>query len=337
MLAVLSPSSLLILGVSTVWTFYVARRWIRRRAVLPVAVILLAAFYAVNLYFGEIDGDGLTQRVVLPLGLAFYVLRLVHYLFEEYKGNLRPHDFGEYLAYHFLPAALPLGPIHRFDEFLRDWRRRRFDRPEFVHAMQRILYGLVKVAVLGSYVLHYRLGLYLAHRRETWGPLGSYLSDLHSWALLYVVFSGYSDIAIGFGVLAGVRLRENFNWPFIARNISEFWQRWHMSLSSWCRDYVYTPVLAASRWPSLALVSAMVILGLWHSLSLHYLLWGLYHGIGLTVHRRYRKARGGKLRPRGPVGSRAIQVVTTFMTLNFVVFSFQATELVETWLLAGGT
>ena len=81
MLAVLSPSSLLILGVSTVWTFYVARRWIRRRAVLPVAVILLAAFYAVNLYFGEIDGDGLTQRVVLPLGLAFYVLRLVHYLF----------------------------------------------------------------------------------------------------------------------------------------------------------------------------------------------------------------------------------------------------------------
>ena len=152
-----------------------------------------------------------------------------------------------------------------------------------------------------------------------------------------MVFSGYSDIAIGFGVLAGVRLRENFNWPFIARNIAEFWQRWHMSLSSWCRDYVYTPVLAASRWPSLALVSAMVILGLWHSLSLHYLLWGLYHGIGLTVHRRYRKARGGKLPPRGPVGSRAIQVVTTFMTLNFVVFSFQATELVETWLLAGGT
>lgn len=336
MLAVLSPSSLLILGVSTVWTFYVARRWIRRRGVLPAAVLLLATFYAVNLYFGETSSDGVT-RLVLPLGLAFYVLRLVHYLFEEYKGTLRTHDFGEYLAYHFLPGALPLGPIHRFDEFLRDWRRRRFDRTEFVQAMQRILYGAVKVAVLGSYILNYKVGPYIADWRETWGPLGSYLSDLHYWTLLYVVFSGYSDIAIGFGVLVGVRLRENFNWPFIARNISEFWQRWHMSLSSWCRDYVYTPVIAVSRSPSLALVSSMVILGLWHELTLHYLMWGLYHGIGLTVHRRYRQARSEKLRPRGPVASVAIQVVTTAITLNFVVFSFQATGLVEAWLLAGGT
>lgn len=333
----LSPSSLLILAVGTVGTFYVAQRWIRRRGVLPVAVILLTACYSASLYLGQTDGDGLTQRVVLPLGLAFYVLRLVHYLFEEYKGGtIRAHNFGEYLAYHFLPGALPLGPIHRFDEFLRDWRRRRFDRSEFVRASQRILYGLVKVVILGSYVLNYKLGPHIEDWGETWGLFGSYLSDVHFWTLLYVVFSGYSDIAIGFGVLVGVRLRENFNWPFVAQNISDFWQRWHMSLSSWCRDYVYTPVLAASRWPSLALVSSMVILGLWHALSLHYLLWGLYHGIGLAIHRRYRKARSGRFRPRGTVARGAIQVMTTLMTLNFVVFSFRATDLVETWILKGG-
>ncbi|MCV7167437.1 MBOAT family protein [Mycobacterium stomatepiae] len=334
-LAVLSASSLLILAICAGWTFYVARRWIRRRGVLPIAVAVLAAFYAANLYFGKGNGDGLTQRVVLPLGMAFYVLRLVHYLFEAFKGNLRAHDFGEYLAYHFLPGSLPLGPIHRFDEFLRGWRRRRFDHPAFVHAMQRILYGLVKVVVVGNYNLGLQLSPYVAHWRETSGPLGSYLADLHYWTLLYVVFSGYSDIAIGFGALTGVTLRENFNWPFIARNISDFWQRWHMSLSSWCRDYVYIPVLAVSRRPSLALVSSMVILGLWHSLTLHYLLWGLYHGIGLAAHRRYRTARG-EPQTRGPVASRVIQVATTVLTLNFVVLSFQVTDLVETWLLAGG-
>src|SRR5690606_22484260 len=98
---------------------------------------------------------------------------------------------------------------------------------------------------------------------------------------LYFKFSGYSDIAIGVSRLLGFRVMENFHYPFIAQNIGDFWKRWHISLSSWCRDYAYMPVWSRLRNGALAALASMLILGLWHELSWRYLAWGLYHGAGI--------------------------------------------------------
>lgn len=334
-LAVLSPVSLLLLATGSLATFWLQKRHIRQRGVLPLALALLALSYAFLLWTGQSPGDGIAQRLILPLGAAFYVLRLVHYLLESYKGNLRPHGVDEYLAYHFLPASLPLGPIHRFDDFLRDWRRRRWDAEEASAAYQRLLFGLVKVSVLGTFMLGYKLPLLLPQWLSLANPASVYFSDMVFWLRLYVMFSGFSDVAIAFGALMGLRLQENFNRPFLAANIAEFWQRWHMSLSAWCRDYVYTPVLALSRWPGLALLSSMLVLGLWHALSLHYLLWGVYHGIGMALHRRFREATVSWRQSLSPRAAAVWRVLAVLLTVHFVVFSFRTTELVEHWMRGG--
>ncbi|MES2919677.1 MAG: MBOAT family O-acyltransferase [Pseudomonadota bacterium] len=330
-LAVLSPVSLGLLAIASVATWSL-RNQLHRRGVLPAAVAAVVLLYGVHLWQGTSEGDGIAQRLVLPLGMAFYSLRLVHYLFEAQRQALRAHGLAEYLAYQLLPGPLPLGPIHRFDEFLRDWRRRRWDSEAFAAGLGRVAWGLAKVVFVAGHLLGYRwpglAGPWLAEP----GLLNTYTADLGFWLSLYVVFSGYSDMAIGFSALLGLRLRENFDRPYLAGNITDFWQRWHMSLSGWCRDYVYTPVLALWRWHGLALVSSMLVLGLWHALSLHYLLWGFYHGAGLVVHRHFRRLTRDLRQSLAGWRATAWRLVAVVLTLHFVVFSFRATQFVEDWI-----
>jgi len=165
------------------------------------------------------------------------------------------------------------------------------------------------------------------------GIEGVYAAAVLFWIKLYVLFSGYSDIAIGFGALLGLRLRENFDWPFLARNIGEFWQRWHVSLASWCRDYVFTPTLSFTRSHGLAVVASMLVLGLWHELSLRYLLWGAYHGVGLVLFRMFADCAGSRIGLLPAAMRHAWRVLATLLTLHFVLFSFAVTSALERILL----
>ena len=125
----------------------------------------------------------------------------------------------------------------------------------------------------------------------TGGFLQAYLNSVVSWANLYLQFSGYSDIAIGVAALAGFEIMENFKFPFLAKNINDFWSRWHISLTSWCREYVFQPSVSFTRKPLLSVALTMVILGLWHEISLRYILWGLYHAIGIALWHQYQKIK----------------------------------------------
>ncbi len=333
LLASVSPLSLGLLATGTVLTFLAHRQAAGNRGVVAfVTCAIVATFVAFTLY-GDPNGTGIGAARVLPIGLAFYSLRLVHYMLESYKGGLRPHALGEYLCYQLLPSALPVGPIHRFDEFLRDLRRRRWDPDQFSGGLQRILHGLAKIVVLGNYLVGEKLALALAGSTAQPGLEGVYVGALLFWTRLYILFSGYSDIAIGFAALMGFRLRENFHWPFLARNINAFWRRWHLSLSSWCRDYVFTPVLSLTRSHLFAALAAMIVLGLWHEPSLRYLLWGGYHGLGIAAHRLFAE-RVGPWILRWPVAlQRLWTVVATLLTIHFVLFSFHITRLFERGLL----
>jgi alginate O-acetyltransferase complex protein AlgI len=340
LLACVSPAAILLLGAGTAATFTLhARGPVSKRALsisIVAIAVLFAAFILANRHVSAAVPVAITSpaaaRVVLPLGLAFFCLRWIHYLFESYKGTLRPHTFAEYCCYQFLPSTLPAGPIHRFDEFLRDLRRKRWDPTLFSYGGQRVLYGLVKLIVIGNYLLGEQLTHALAYRAAQPTLGGTYVSAVLFWLKLYVLFSGYSDVAIGFAAAMGFKVRENFNWPFLARNIRDFWQRWHNSLASWCRDYVFTPILSATRSQAIAVLGAMIVLGLWHDVSLRYLIWGAYHGCGIAMFRWF-DARAGAFIDSLPrwldIPWRALACL---LTLHFVMFSFPVTSAIEHFL-----
>lgn len=148
------------------------------------------------------------------------------------------------------------------------------------------------------------------------------------WLDLYVAFSGASDLAIGYALAMGFRIQENFRFPFLARSIPDFWRRWHMSLTFWCRDYVYAPIAAATRRPVLGITLAMAVIGLWHEFSLRYLLWGLYHGAGILLTHRLAALARPWLPEEGRV-ARALRPVGTAATLLFVVSSFAVTNRLD--------
>ncbi|MEO6340626.1 MAG: MBOAT family O-acyltransferase [Caulobacteraceae bacterium] len=333
LLAWFSPLSLILLTAATLAS-YAAPRLKRGRSLAIRGVILLTAAGYVLLLWQSHESWSQTNlaAAALPLGMAYYVLRIVHYLLEMDRGGFRQHHLGDYAKYQFLPPVLFVGPIHRFDEFLRDLRRRRWDADDFSTGAGRVLFGLVQIVVIGGVLIGMKVEPKIAQLHLS-GLTGVYTDALLYWAKLYVLFSGYTDVAIGFALMMGFRVRENFNRPYLAHNIGDFWRRWHMSLSSWCRDYVYMPVLARARNHTVAAAASMIVLGLWHSLSLHYLLWGLYHGVGLAVWRAF-SLRTTPVFERLSTGGRfAWTSAARLVTLHFVIFSFSVTTVIEHRLL----
>ena len=173
----------------------------------------------------------------------------------------------------FFPT-ITIGPINRFEDFLRSERRLRWDNAQFAKGLERILYGYAKVVILANWLIGVQL-LPLINQVAPESPAVSLLLDSASYGfLLYFTFAGFSDIAIGLSFLFGYQVGENFNRPFLKPNIGEFWQSWHMSLSAWCRQYVFLPMYTKTRNLAIAMVSAMMTLGLWHEFSFRFLLLG---------------------------------------------------------------
>ena len=333
LLAWFSPLSLALLSLGILASYAAPR--LRRGSALAVraTILVTAAGYVLLLWRShQTWSQNAILAAAIPLGMAYYVLRIVHYLVEMDKGELREHSLRDYAQYQLLPAVLFVGPIHRFDEFLRDLRRQRWDETSFSIGATRVLFGLVQIVVIGGAVLGDKFERPIADL-NLHGLARAYVDALFYWAKLYVQFSGYTEVAIGFALMMGFRVRENFNHPYLARNIGDFWRRWHMSLSSWCRDYVYMPILAMFRNHTAAAAASMVVLGLWHAVSLHYLLWGLYHGIGLAVWRAF-SARTAPVYERLSHGGRtAWTIAARVATLHFVMFSFSVTTAIEHLLI----
>lgn len=334
-----APLSAAILMTFTVCTYVMATRYRSNGSVTVVvgfAIVLVLVYF--KLEVATFRDDPLLQ-VAIPLGLSYYAFRCLHYLIESYKGTLAAHGFREFAAYLVFLPTLAAGPIHRFDEFHRDHRRHRWDSRRFSMGLERILFGYAKVVVLANQLVNVNLQAYISSVDPSHEWLIAYLRMLAFGLNGYLQFAGYSDIAIGFAMLLGYRVMENFNWPFLARNISEFWQRWHISLSSWCRNYIYMVVTSISRKPTLAILLSMLVLGLWHEISLRYLLWGAYHGIGIAVWHAYRRLNSGGAAGASPVKLALGNGVAVFTTFHFVMLSFvilhQATvaEMLDTYRL----
>lgn len=218
-----------------------------------------------------------TNDWIIPLGLSYYAFRQMHVAFEYYKGQLTRLTLEEYFQYLlFLPVIL-IGPIHRIEQMQRSLRRMKWQPAVFSNGLERILYGVVKIVFFGNYLFTYKFHEWADNSNII--LLKDYLKLMAFTGNAYAQFSGFSDLAIGMGLLWGIKVIENFNYPFMATNMQDFWTRWHISLSSWCRDYVFQPIMALSRNRWFALITAMLVLALWHEISWRYIFWGIFHSL----------------------------------------------------------
>ena len=249
---------------------------------------------------GALVGGGLLWReFILEMSMlhltggAYMVLRHVHVLMDVRLRRLEPPRFEELLRYHFFLPVIGAGPIHRFQNHRRECQRHRWDGARFAGGAERVLFGAAKVCVLGDYILARKVG-FLLGAPDLVPPVTAGFGQIWvlsavEWMHLYVTFGGLSDIALGLAAMLGLRLEENFNHPWKARDLLEFWSRWHMTLSIWCRDYVYLPVSAWTRSPMLGLLAAMLGIGLWHDSSAYYVLWSCYHAVGVAGSQMLRR------------------------------------------------
>ena len=325
LLAMVAPVMLLFLGVAIPASIAVAAS-ARRGAWTPWFVAGIAVIHGGFLILASWSGMLALGQLVVPFARAYATLRLIHYVVEAARGTLPRHRWPDAVHYQLFAPVLAVGPINRFAPFQRQLRERKWDAQLVSAGLSRILVGAVKIVVLGNYLVSNVLDVRISHL----GPLGEwYGQQLQFWVSLYVQFSGYTDVAIGVAAVLGFRMPENFNYPYLARNIGDFWRRWHITLADWCRDYVYMPVFARRRSAGVATLASMVTLGLWHQASVHYLLWGGYHAAGLTLWRSFQ----GWTRAwydRGSIGlQRGWDWLAWLLTIHFVVMSYTVTTWIE--------
>ena len=267
-------------------------------------------------------GDDVIVSTIVPLGLSFYALRATHFAFERFLGRIGPVPFLSVAQYLLFMPTILIGPIHRFPAFQRDIRRHRWDPEMFSAGLERLLYGAFKIAVLGNFLTARVFGTFVNETFESDTSTGLYLGMIVIGLNLYFQFSGASDMAIGFARCLGFRIMENFNWPLLATSIPDFWRRWHISLTGLVREYVYSGISAVSRNAKLAALVTMIVIGLWHEISLRYLLWGVYHGLGVAVWQGMERRLPARI-----LENRSYKVAGWLITQHFVFFGFYFVRL----------
>ena len=321
-----APISAVCLAIVTVLTYLAAsqKNDAQTRRLILMLGVLIAGFLTYK-YQQAYSVFGLPTIAVL-VGFSFYILRAIHYLVEMNKGTLKAHSFEDFASYMFFLPTLLIGPIHRFPAYLENNRTTKVSPAQLQEGLERIIFGYAKIVLLANLLVSDLLANAVLRLEDTHYGLSVYLDCVVYGLNLYLQFSGYSDIAIGFAMLLGFRVMENFNWPFISKNISDFWRRWHISLTSWCRDYVYMGTAAVTRNHALAVITSMLVLGIWHELTVKYIFWGLLHGSAIVVCNRFQKWKTPLPSNAPQILHRSAQAFSAFMTFNFVILSFAITK-----------
>jgi alginate O-acetyltransferase complex protein AlgI len=320
------PRSLLILATICFVTYPLSQIRSHRKLWLALSItgiIGLIAFYKLQAADSPLDT---LRDVAIPLGMSYYAFRVVHYLLDKYRGALPKHTLRDYVAYLFFAPTLLVGPIHRFSPFHNNHHHISWKASDLSEAIERMLIGYFKIVVVGNYLLSTYFAGVIGGINPTNESLVLYLEAVRGSFHLYFLFAGYSDVAIGFALILGYRVMENFNNPFMKTNIAEFWRSWHISLTSWSRDYIYMTVIGLTRNPYAATLSSLLVIGIWHELSLRYVIWGLYHGLGIIAVNKLQKFVRGRRRKRGikqpPPDSIPVKALKIFATANYFFFGY---------------
>ena len=256
--------------------------------------ILALVFYKYSYWLVSLLHDGgiaenlHAKQQVLPLGISFFTFHAVSYLIDISRGELNGRsNVINFLTYFFMFPHLIAGPIVRYKQVKDDLSSRQLDSNLFTYGLYRFILGVNKKILIANSVapLANMAFIYNVHSLST---MDAWIGAIAYMIQIYFDFSAYSDMAIGLAAMAGFKFSENFMAPYSSCSIKEFWRRWHISLSSWLRDYVYIP-LGGSRVPThriyLNLIVVFFLCGLWHGANMTFVLWGLYNGLFLILER----------------------------------------------------
>ena len=268
--------------------------------------------------FNALTGLNLGYRALgLPIGISFYTFQELSYIIDVYRGKTKPQrsllDFAVYVT---MFPQLVAGPIVKYTDIEAQLKKRSVNLSRFGQGVERLVWGLSKKVLLAN-----NLGLLADAARAGAGRsvLTAWLGAAAYALQIYFDFSGYSDMAIGMGKMLGFSFPENFDYPYLSKSVTEFWRRWHMSLSGWFREYVYIP-LGGNRVSVprhiLNLLVVWMLTGLWHGASWNFVLWGLYYGL-LLILEKY--ALGGVMKRLPGAAARAITLA--LVTVGWVLFS----------------
>ena len=247
----------------------------------------------INSVFGTSIKD---PKLALPLGISFFTFQTMSYSIDVFRGKVKAeHNFIDYMTYVSMFPQLVAGPIVRYEDISKELKERKVTLDSFTAGVQRFLFGLFKKVLIANQIGQLWDTVLAADERSV---LFAWLGILAFTFRIYFDFSGYSDMAIGIGKMMGFNYPENFNYPYSANSITDFWRRWHMTLSGWFKDYVYIPLGGNRRGLprqilNLAIVWALT--GFWHGASWNYLLWGLYYAVLLIIEKLSRGKFPGSL------------------------------------------
>jgi len=343
------PPYAILLVVITAIDFVVGRALARatrtgaRRAILLVSVAANLGILFVFKYYPFVTNtlNGWQRNnllpdlaIVLPIGLSFHTFQSMGYAFDVYRRKTEPErHWGTFATFIVFFPQLVAGPIERAGEMLPQLHHfKNFDYDRVTHGLKLMAWGLFKKVVVAD-----RLATLVDPVYANPGVVAAPTLVLATVAFgyqIYCDFSGYTDIAIGSAEVLGIRLRPNFRAPYHARSLPEFWTRWHMSLSTWFRDYVYIPLggnrVSPARW-ALNILIVFLLSGVWHGANWTFLVWGFYHGILMIAGRfaqsfRSAAARVVRIRP-SPMWSRTLDVARTFFLVTVGWAFFRASSL----------
>lgn len=226
---------------------------------------------------------------VAPLGISYFVFQFIHYLYDVKSGDSPIKNPLDFLHFALFFPTIAAGPIKRYQQFIPSLHKglhmERNWAPNVTRGLLRIASGIAKKLVADN------ISLYLLDKVPNFAvlPLATRWLIFAEIAIrVYFDFSGYSDMAIGIAGMIGIEIPENFNWPYLATSITDFWRRWHISLTRWLRDYIFFPL--GGNWTGGAprhcmnLLIVFLVCGLWHGAAWGFILWGLYHGFGMVIH-----------------------------------------------------
>ena len=292
-----------LLPIVTISSWYLTRFMMRlkrgkvRKIGLAIVILteLLPLLYykytnfTLEIFHGLLRSNFTPEKMLLPVGISFFTFQAISYTVDVYKG--RYPKTAELIDYTFYLTFFPLliaGPITRAEVLLPQVQTPKDNvNDNLVYkGLWLIICGLIKKALIADYIAQYNNIVFDAPASQS--GFGNLMGVLGFSVQIYFDFSGYSDLAIGVAALMGYELKDNFRFPYQSLNLTEFWHRWHIALSTWFRDYLYIP-LGGNRKGELRTYLnsflAMIVAGLWHGASWMFIVWGVLHGIGLVIHK----------------------------------------------------
>jgi D-alanyl-lipoteichoic acid acyltransferase DltB (MBOAT superfamily) len=299
-----------------------------KKTLLVFSILLSLSFLIYFKYSGFLttnfnllfDTNFSVGKLFLPIGISFYTFQSISYIVDVYNGKINSsRNFLDYTFYMTFFPHLVAGPIVRASDFIPQINSPHIiDRTQYKTAFFRILLGLSKKLLIADFLSKY---VDMVHANPSVYSGFENIMSMYAYACqIYFDFSGYSDIAIGIALLLGYELKENFENPYKSSNITDFWRRWHISLSSWLRDYIYIP-LGGSRKGKfntyLFLLITMTVGGIWHGASWNFIIWGVAHGMALVVHKLIFVNEKNK---NNKADHWLIKILGTIITFNFISF-----------------